>query len=99
MEEDLARLLLGRPVLATKSTSLYRMSKFVQRHRAASLMAGVSSAVLTGWIFFYLQQCRNADRRIRQAEERATSAISGRRKLEQLLQSKMIENGGQLRRY
>ncbi len=73
------------------------MSKFVRRHWAASFTAGVSWAVLTGRAFFYLKQCRNADRRIKQAEERAASAISELRELEQLLQSKVIENGGRLR--
>jgi serine/threonine protein kinase len=99
MEEDLVRFLRGRPVLATKSTSLYRnrMSNFVQRHRAASVMAGASSAVLAGWSLFYLKQCRNADRRIRRAEETANSAILELRKTQQLFHHKMIETDGRLR--
>jgi serine/threonine protein kinase len=37
LNEDLLRHLEGKPVLARKATPLYRLGKFVQRHRTASL--------------------------------------------------------------
>src|SRR5215467_11972429 len=39
LDEDLLRFLQHKPILARKSSSLYRLSKFVRRHRTASMMA------------------------------------------------------------
>jgi serine/threonine protein kinase len=52
LEEDLLRFLEGRPVLARKSTWLYRASKFIQRHRVASrLTCAMLLVVMTSILF------------------------------------------------
>jgi serine/threonine protein kinase len=76
LEEDLLRYLQGRPVLARKATSVYRLSKFVQRHKVAVLMACAILIVLTGSIFLYSWQSKRADRRVKQVATLADSAIS-----------------------
>jgi len=76
LDEDLFRSLENRPILARKPTWLYRLSKFVQRHRTAALMACVTMMVLIGSILFYHRQSRIADRRVRQAAALTDSAIS-----------------------
>src|SRR5262245_29060889 len=45
LEEDL-RYIQGKPVLAREPTPVYRLSKFVQRHKAAWLMACATAVVL-----------------------------------------------------
>ena len=76
LEEDLVRFLQGRPVLARKSTSLYRLSKFLQRHKVASLMTCATLVVLVGSVLFSRWQSRRADRRVKQVATLADSAIS-----------------------
>ena len=76
LEEDLVRFLQGRPVLARKSTSLYRLSKFLQRHKVASLMTCATLVVLVGSVLFSRWQSRRADRRVKQMATLADSAIS-----------------------
>jgi tetratricopeptide (TPR) repeat protein len=75
-EGDLFRYLQGRPVVARKATALYRLGKFVQRHRMGSAMACATLVVLLGSILFHQWQSRLADRRVMQAAALADSAIS-----------------------
>jgi tetratricopeptide (TPR) repeat protein len=56
LEEDILRFLTGRPVRARKSTTLYRLNKFVRRHQAASLMACSTVVVLIGPIVLHYWQ-------------------------------------------
>jgi eukaryotic-like serine/threonine-protein kinase len=75
-EEDLSRFLQAKPVLARKATPIYRLSKFLQRHKTVSLMACASVVVLGGSILFHSWQSRVAERRVRQVATLADSAIS-----------------------
>jgi len=75
LEEDLLRFLRGEPVLARKPTPIYRLSRFVGRHRTTSLMAGVTLALLLGSLLFYSWQSRMADRHLEQVQTLADSAI------------------------
>jgi tetratricopeptide (TPR) repeat protein len=68
--------LQGKPVLARKATTLYRLRKFVQRHQLAALMACATLFILGGSILFHNSQSRLADRRVSQVENLADSAIS-----------------------
>ena len=74
-EEDLLRYVQSKPVLARRATLTYRLSKFVTRHKMASLMACAIVAVLGGSVLFYSWQSRLADRRLSQVETFADSAI------------------------
>ena len=76
LEEDLLRFLEGRPVLARDPTPLYRLNKFLKRHRTASLMACATLMVLVGSVFFHGWQSRLADRKVKQVATLADSAIS-----------------------
>ncbi len=76
LEEDLFRYLQGKPVLARKATPIYRLGKFVDRHRTTTLMTGAIVAVLGGSILVHHLQSRRADRRVRQVETLANSAIT-----------------------
>jgi len=76
LNEDLIRFLEGKPILAKRATPIYRLSKFVARHRTASLMAGVAFIVLASSILFTCMQSRAADARLRQVQTLADSAIS-----------------------
>lgn len=75
-QEDLVRYLRGRPVLARKATPIYRLSKFVHRHRIASLMTCATAAVLGGAIVIHHWQSRRADRMVQEVETLANSAIT-----------------------
>jgi serine/threonine protein kinase len=83
-EEDLARYLEGKPVLARKATPIYRLRKFVERHRVATLTTSATVAILAGSILVHQWQSRRADLRVRRVEILANSAITGlAEKLEQ----------------
>src|SRR6516165_2982472 len=75
LEEDLLRYIQGKPVLAREPTPVYRLSKFVQRHKTACLMASATAVVLAGSILFQSWQSRLADRRVQQAETFADTAV------------------------
>src|SRR5271165_6422878 len=75
-EEDLSHFLQGKPIAARKATPIYTLSKFLQRHKTASLMAFASVVVLGGSILFHAWQSRLGDRRVRQVATLADSAIS-----------------------
>jgi len=76
LDEDLRRFLENKPILARKSTSLYRLGKFVKRHRTTTLMACGTWVVLIGSMLFHQFQSRRADRKLQQVESLADSAIS-----------------------
>jgi serine/threonine protein kinase len=76
LNEDLLRYLEGKPVLARNATPLYRLGKFVQRHRTASLMSCAMSVVIAASVLFYSWQSRRAERRVNQIESLADSTIS-----------------------
>jgi serine/threonine protein kinase len=76
LDHDLLRFLEGRPVLARKATPLYRLGKFVQRHRTAALMSCVTLVVIIGAILVDSWRSRVASRRLEQVESSAGSAIS-----------------------
>ena len=75
-EEDLSRFLLGRPVVAREPTPIYRLGKFIQRHRVAVMMGVTIAVVLGGALSFHQWQSRMADGRVKQVETLANSAIS-----------------------
>jgi eukaryotic-like serine/threonine-protein kinase len=75
-EEDLSRFLQGRPVVAREPTPIYRLGKFIQRHRTAVMMGVTIALVLGGALLFHQRQSRTADRRVKQVETLANSAIS-----------------------
>lgn len=70
--DDLRRYRAGRPVLATQASSLYRIGKFIARHRFAALasLLAVSTLLLGMW---RLSSERN---RAVAAEARATAALA-----------------------
>jgi serine/threonine protein kinase len=76
LDEDLLRYLEGKPILARRSTSIYRLSKFAQRHRTAVLMTCATVVLAIGAILFDSWQSRRADRRVKQVATLANSAIS-----------------------
>ena len=76
LEDDLLRFLQRKPVLARKATPLYRISKFIQRHKTGSLMAFTIVAVLGGSILYHSWQSRLANRRAEQFQTFADSMIS-----------------------
>jgi len=92
LEEDLLRFLQGKPVVARKATPVYRLSKFIQRHRTASVMTFAILVVLTGSIAFHSWQSGLADRRVRQVAMLTDSAIADlTQKLEQSPESTELQ--------
>ena len=75
-EEDLLRYLQGKPIQARKPTAVYRLSKFVQRHRTPVLMACATLVVIICAVWFDSWQSRRAARRVNQVETLANSTIS-----------------------
>jgi serine/threonine protein kinase len=76
LNKDLLRYLEGKPVRARNATPLYRLGKFVQRHRTASLMSCAMFVVIGASVLFYSWQSRRAERRVNQIESLADSTIS-----------------------
>jgi eukaryotic-like serine/threonine-protein kinase len=76
LAEDLTRYLRGVPVHARASTAMYRLTKFVQRHRAASIstsllaVAMLAGVVATGWQTHVARVERaRAERHLREVRE------------------------------
>jgi serine/threonine-protein kinase len=69
LSEDLRRHLDGEPVLARKSTFLYRASRFLRRHRTASLAAAVAAAALLAALGLSLSAARRARLEAQKAEQ------------------------------
>jgi serine/threonine protein kinase len=76
LDQDLRRFLERRPVRARRSTIIYRLSKFVARHKTVSLMAGATTSVLAALLLLFSLQSRAADARLKRVETLADSAIS-----------------------
>ena len=76
LEEDLSRFLQGKPILARKPTPIYRLGKFIERHRPAALMAVALIVSLAVLLFFHQRQHRAIDRQVKEVETLADSAIS-----------------------
>jgi serine/threonine protein kinase len=75
-EEDLLRYLQGKPVAARKASPIYRLRKFVQRHKTAVLMTCATVVVAVCAILFDSWQSRRADRKVKQIETLTDSTIS-----------------------
>ena len=76
LDEDLRRVLEGKPILAKPATPLYQLKKFVKRHKTASVIAGVASTVVAAAILFASIQSHAADARVRRIETLADLAVS-----------------------
>jgi len=76
LEEDLHRSLTGRPVRARKSTALYRLNKFVCRHRAASLMTCAAVVVLIGSLVLHYWQSGRTDHAAQEIIKQLESNLS-----------------------
>ena len=68
--EDIRRHLEGLPVIARADTLRYRTSKFITRHRAASIAALLFAATLIAGVAATLYQAREANRERALAERR-----------------------------
>jgi serine/threonine-protein kinase len=53
LDEDLHRVLQGKPILAKPAKPIYRLTKFLKRHMTASLIAAAASAVVVGSSLLY----------------------------------------------
>ncbi len=69
LADDLQRHLGSRPVLARRSTLVYRASRFVRRHKLAAAVAGLLAVSLIAGLAATLWQARKAEARARQAEQ------------------------------
>ncbi len=69
LSEDLRRYRDGLPVLARPDALGYRMGKFVRRHRAGVIAAGLVAMSLLGGILATVRQARIAERARERAEE------------------------------
>ena len=70
LSEDLRRSLAGLPVMARKDTFSYRASKFLQRHKTASIAALLLLLSLIGGLAATLWQARIANAQRARAERR-----------------------------
>ena len=73
--EDLRRFLAGRPIAARPDTVAYRVGKFVRRHRAAVVAAGLALASLVGGLATALWQADRARAAQAHAESEARRAV------------------------
>jgi serine/threonine protein kinase len=76
LEEDLARFLEGKPVLARKPTPTYRLSKFVRGHKGGAVAASVVLVVVSFALLAVSRQSRSAETRVQQVQKLADAAIS-----------------------
>jgi serine/threonine protein kinase len=76
LDQDLRRFLEGRSILAKRATLLYLSSKFVKRHKTASLIASAASIIVAASILFVSMQSRAADARVKRVEALADLAVS-----------------------
>jgi len=74
---DIGRYLDGRPVLARKGTTAYRLGKFVSRNRVGVAAAALLLVALAGGVWMTLVEARRA----RAAEARAERRFNDVRKL------------------
>ncbi len=76
LDEDLLRYLQGQPIAAKKSSVVYLLRKFMQRHKEAMLTACALFVAAGVSLLVYSRQSRVADRRAIQVRALADSAIS-----------------------
>jgi tetratricopeptide (TPR) repeat protein len=76
LDKDLHRFLEGKPVRARRATPIYRLSKFLARHKTGSLMAGATAVMAAGSMLFVSMQSHAAETRVKQVQSLADSAIS-----------------------
>jgi eukaryotic-like serine/threonine-protein kinase len=77
LDEDLLRYLQGKPIAAKKSSLVYLLRKFVQRHKEAAVLAACALLLVPAVSFLvYSRQSRIAERRAKQVRTLADSAIS-----------------------
>jgi serine/threonine protein kinase len=76
LAEDLLRYLEGKPIASRKTSLVYQLTKFVQRHKSAVLTACVISIAIIGSVVVYSRQSRIADNRVKHVRALADSAIS-----------------------
>lgn len=85
---DVLRHLSGEPVLAAPPSSVYRMRKFLRRHRSAVITAGLSgvamTGVMTGLVYGWVEarKQRDATALREQAEQERDAAALARRDAE-----------------
>ena len=77
LSADVGRYLEGRPILARKGTTAYRLGKFVARNRVGVGAAGLLLVALAGGVWMTLAEARRA----RAAEIRAERRFNDVRKL------------------
>ena len=79
LAEDIARFLKGLPVRAQKDKTLYRMQKFVGRHRAAVLFTAFAIATLIAFSIFatYQGSLLRVERDTAQAEKKRAEKMVG----------------------
>ena len=70
LDDDLARHLEGRPVIAREATWRYRAGKLVRRHAGALVLAVAVSVALTALALVSLHQARRADEQAQRAARR-----------------------------
>ena len=76
LDQDLLRFLQEKPILARRATPIYRLTKFIARHKTVSLVACAAAVVIAGLIFFDSTQSHAAEARVKQVQALADSAIS-----------------------
>jgi eukaryotic-like serine/threonine-protein kinase len=76
LEEDLHRVLQGKPILAKPAKPIYRLTKFLKRHMTASLIAAAASAVVVGSLVVVSAQGHASDARVKRVQALADSAVS-----------------------
>ena len=70
MSEDIRRHLAGLPVMARADSALYRLGKFVRRHRVGVAATTLLALSLIGGIVMTVRQARIAETQRRRAERR-----------------------------
>lgn len=60
LNDDIARYLSGRPVLAQKQTTLYQLRKFVRRHRGSVAATGLIVVAMTAATVISIRSARSA---------------------------------------
>ena len=77
LDEDLLRYLQGKPIAAKKSSLVYLLRKFVQRHKEAAVLTACALLLLPAVsLLVYSRQSRIAERRAKQIRTLADSAVS-----------------------
>ncbi len=77
LDEDLLRYLQGKPIAAKKSSLVYSLRKFVQRHKEAAVLTACALLLVPAVsLLVYSRQSRIAERRAKQVRTLADSAVA-----------------------